>query len=81
MKKSALLACVLCAFTAGSFAQVSPAVQGAQRVAERDAAYAKAHPSAKVVKTATAKTVVHSKHKAKTKKPAAGKNVKPTPAS
>lgn len=80
MNRSALLACALCAFTLGSFAQTSPTAQGAKLVAERDAAYAKTHPHpvAPVVKASMTKRVVHTKHKVRAV--AAPKAVKAVPA-
>ena len=58
MKKSLLLACLLSVCAVSSFAQ-SPAYDaGAKRVAERDAAYAKAHP---VGMNTTAPVVHHAK--------------------
>ena len=46
MKISLLLACLLSVCAVSSFAQSSANDAGAKRVAERDAAYAKAHPVA-----------------------------------
>ena len=45
MNKSPLLALLLCVVAASSFAQGSADSVGAKRVAERDAAYAKQHPT------------------------------------
>ena len=45
MKKTFLLACLLSVCAVSSFAQSPANVEGARRVAERDAAYAKAHPT------------------------------------
>ena len=45
MHKSSLLAVLLCVAAASSFAQGSADSVGAKRVAERDAAYAKQHPT------------------------------------
>ena len=45
MNKSPLLAALLCIVAVSSFAQGSADSVGARRVAERDAAYAKQHPS------------------------------------
>lgn len=45
MKKSYTLALLLSAFAVGSFAQGISDSPGARRVAERDAAYARSHPS------------------------------------
>ncbi len=44
MKKSFVLACFISACAVSSFAQ-TPAAEGARLVAQRDAAYAKAHPA------------------------------------
>ena len=46
MKKSFVLACLLSVCAVSSFAQSPVNAEGARRVAERDAAYAKAHPIA-----------------------------------
>ena len=46
MKKSLLLACFLSVCAISSFAQSSANEAGAKLVAERDAAYAQAHPEA-----------------------------------
>ncbi len=55
MKKSLLLACLVCAFAGSGFAQsvpaapaTAPAQAGAKRVAERDAEWRKAHPGGAV---------------------------------
>ncbi|MDB5964075.1 MAG: hypothetical protein JWQ72_575 [Polaromonas sp.] len=56
MKKSLAFALLLSVFAAGSFAQDATSL-GARRVAERDAAYAKAHP---VVAQASAPVVRHA---------------------
>ena len=45
MKKSFVLACLLSVCAVSSFAQSPANAEGARRVAERDAAYAKAHPT------------------------------------
>ena len=44
MKKSLLLACLLSVVAVSSFAQTPANAAGAKLVAERDAAYARAHP-------------------------------------
>lgn len=46
MKKSLVLACLLSLSAMSSFAQSPANAEGARLVAERDAAYAKAHPTA-----------------------------------
>lgn len=46
MKKSLLLACFLSVCTVSGFAQSTANEAGAKLVAERDAAYAQAHPDA-----------------------------------
>lgn len=58
MKKSLLLACLLTVCAVSGFAQSPASEAGAKRVAERDAAYAKAHP---VAMSVTAPTVRHAK--------------------
>ena len=45
MKKSLLLACLLSVVAVSSFAQSPANAAGAKLVAERDAAYARAHPA------------------------------------
>ncbi len=45
MKKSFVLACLLSVCAVSGFAQSPANTQGARLVAERDAAYAKAHPT------------------------------------
>jgi len=45
MKKTFALACLLSVCAMSSFAQSPVNTEGARRVAERDAAYAKAHPT------------------------------------
>lgn len=45
MKKSYLVALILSVSAVGSFAQGTAETAGARRVAERDAAYAKDHPT------------------------------------
>ena len=44
MKKTFVLACLLSVCAVSSFAQSPANIEGAKRVAERDAAYAKTHP-------------------------------------
>ena len=51
MKKSVVAACLLSVCALSSFAQSPAQVAGARLVAERDAAYAQAHPSAHVKAT------------------------------
>lgn len=46
MKKSFVLACLLSVAAVSSFAQSPASAEGARLVAARDAAYAKAHPTA-----------------------------------
>lgn len=46
MKKSIAVACLLSVFALSGFAQSPASDAGARLVAERDAAYAKAHPAA-----------------------------------
>ena len=46
MKKSFALACLLSMCAVSSFAQTPANAEGARLVAERDAAYSKAHPTA-----------------------------------
>ena len=58
MKKSLLIASLLTVFAASSFAQSPANDAGARRVAERDAAYAKAYP---VVPNTAAPAVHHMK--------------------
>ena len=58
MKKTLFLACLLSVCTVSSFAQTPANDAGARRVAERDAAYAKAHP---VAMNTTAPVVHHAK--------------------
>ena len=73
MKKSLAIACLVSVFAVSSFAQSAPprtpAEVGAQRVAERDAAWQKAHPGSMAVnepmaphKTEQAKHAKHGKH-------------------
>ena len=64
MKKSLLLACLLSVCAVSSFAQSPTNDAGAKRVAERDAAYAKAHPVAMNAAAAMARHANkhHSKH-------------------
>ncbi len=54
MKKSLVLACLVSAIAVSSFAQSAPAKTpaeaGARLVAERDAAWLKAHPTTSMVK-------------------------------
>ena len=45
MKKTFVLACLLSVCAVSSFAQSPANIEGAKRVAERDAAYAKAYPT------------------------------------
>lgn len=59
MKKSLMFACILSVCAASSFAQSPANAAGARLVAERDAAYAKAHPA--VVKIHA--PVTHRAHK------------------
>jgi Skp family chaperone for outer membrane proteins len=76
MKKSLAIACLVCVSAVSSFAQSAPnqtaAEVGAQRVAEHDAAWQRAHASAKMVKEPIArhkvkrpKHVKHAKQKIK----------------
>lgn len=70
MKKSLAIACLVCVSAVLSFAQSAPnqtaAEVGAQRVAEHDAAWQRAHASAKMVKEPIARHKVkraqHVKH-------------------
>jgi hypothetical protein len=63
MKKSFLLACLVSVCAAPSFAQSPANAEGARLVAQRDAAYAKAHPAPVITRIAP---VVHHgrKHRA-----------------
>ena len=72
MNKSPLLAVLLCVVAASSFAQGSADSIGAKRVAERDAAYAKQHPT--VVKQTT--PVVKHAHKRSTQRKVVNKVAK-----
>ena len=76
MKKSLALVCLLSAFAVPSFAQsapeTTPAEAGAKLVAERDAAWLRAHPGGAEVKEPMAlksakhvKRAKHTKHKVK----------------
>jgi hypothetical protein len=56
VKKLVVIASFLSAFAATGFAQTTPAEAGAKLVAERDAAYHKAHPGSAKAQTPTAHT-------------------------
>ena len=74
MNKSPLLAILLCVITVSSFAQGSADSVGARRVAERDAAYAKQHPS--VIHQSAPAAVVKHAHKRHTHRKVKHKLVK-----
>ena len=66
MKKLIVVASFLTAFAASGFAQTAPArtpaEAGAKMVAERDAAYLRAHPAGVKAQAAAAHTTKHAKH-------------------
>ena len=66
MKKSFVLACFISACAVSSFAQTPASVEGARLVALRDAAYAKAHPTAAM--TPSKPVVKHRAHRKAVKK-------------
>ena len=61
MKKSFVLVCFVSAFAVSSCAQTPASVEGARLVALRDAAYAKAHPTAAM--TPSKPIVKHRAHR------------------
>ncbi len=66
MKKSFVLACFISACAVSSFAQTPASVEGARLVAQRDAAYAKAHPVSAM--TPSKPVVKHRAHRKAVKK-------------
>lgn len=65
MKKSLVVACLLSVGALSSFAQSPAQDAGAKLVAERDAAYSKAHPSATSKATMTKASMPMTKHSTK----------------